>query len=62
MAEPELSVPSCQWLDRRMPDKQNLLREVAPREDQRKQNHAMANWRFTAADARATLKRLYTTL
>jgi hypothetical protein len=62
MAESELGVVSSQCLDRRIPDKQTLIEEVAAWEDDRNKNHAKADWQFTTADARVRLKRLYPTL
>ena len=62
MAESELGVVSSQCLDRRIPDKQTLIEEVAAWEDDRNKNHAKADWQFTTADARVKLKRLYPTL
>jgi hypothetical protein len=59
MAESELGVLSSQCLDRRIPDKDTLTREVAAWQDERNTNHTKANWRFTTADARIKLKRLY---
>ena len=59
LAESELSVLSCQCLDRRIPDKQTLIEEVAAWEDSRNQKHVKADWHFTTADARVKLKRLY---
>jgi hypothetical protein len=59
MAEIELSVVSGQCLDRRIPDKPTLEHEVAAWEDRRNDRHATVNWRFTTADARIKLKRLY---
>ncbi len=59
MAEAELSVLTTQCLDRRIPDRQTLIKEVAAWENSRNQKHATADWQFTAADARVKLKRLY---
>ena len=59
MAEAELSVLSRQCLDRRIPNKQALIEEVAAWEKNRNKNHTTADWQFTAADARIKLKRLY---
>jgi DDE superfamily endonuclease len=59
MAESELSVLSGQCLDRRIPDKQTLIEEVAAWECNRNKNHTKADWQFTTADARIKLKRLY---
>ena len=62
MAESELGVLSSQCLDRRIPDKQALIEEVAAWENGRNQHHAKAEWQFTTADARIKLKRLYPAL
>ena len=57
MAELQLSVLSRQCLDRRIPDRAMLEREVAAwlRDHQSKP----IEWRFTAKDARIKLKKLY---
>ena len=62
MAESELSVLSGQCLNRRIPDKQNLIEEVAAWVARRNKDHAKADWQFTTADARVKLKRLHPTL
>jgi len=62
MAESELSVLSSQCLDRRIPDQQILIDEVAAWQDSRNKNHTRADWQFTTADARLKLKRLYPSL
>jgi DDE superfamily endonuclease len=59
LAESELGVLSSQCLDRRIPDKQTLVEEVAAWEKDRNTNHATANWHFTTPNARIELKRLY---
>jgi len=59
MAESELGTLSSQCLDRRIPDKETLIGEVAAWEDSRNKNHTKADWQFTTADARVKLKRLY---
>ena len=59
MAEIELGVLSRQCLDRRMGDAEMLRREVGAWELDRNEHTAKVNWRFTAADARIKLKRLY---
>ena len=59
MAESELAVLSTQCLDQRIPDKPALTREVAAWEGKRNKKHTKADWRFTTADARVKLKRLY---
>ena len=62
MAESELSVLSGQCLDRRIPDKQTLIEEVAAWQDRRNKSHTKAEWQFTTATARVKLKRLYPSL
>ncbi len=50
------------WLnlaDRRIPDKQILVEEVAAWQQDRNANHAKANWHFTTPHARIKLKHLY---
>jgi hypothetical protein len=59
MAESELSVPSSQCLDRRIPDKDSRTNEAAAWKTERNKRHTKADWEFTAADARIKLKRLY---
>jgi hypothetical protein len=59
MAEIELSVLSRQCLDRRIPDKETLEQETTAWEQTRNAKAATVNWRFTTADARIKLKRLY---
>ena len=62
MAESELGVLSSQCLDRRIPDKQTLIEEIAAWEARRNRHHTKADWQFTTADARVKLKRLYPAL
>jgi len=59
MAESELGVLASQCLDRRISDKETLSREVAAWQSSRNKNQTKADWRFTTADARIKLKRLY---
>ena len=59
MAESELGVLASQCLDRRIPDKETLTREIAAWTDNRNKHHARADWQFTTTDARVKLKRLY---
>lgn len=59
MAEIELSVLSRQCLNRRMPDQPTLQHEISAWETQRNHAASTVNWRFTTADARIKLKRLY---
>ena len=62
MAESELAVLSTQCLDRRIPDKTILIREIAAWEKHRNNHHAKADWQFTSQDARIKLKHLYPSL
>jgi hypothetical protein len=59
MAEIELSILSRQCLNRRIPDMDTLKREVAAWQDNRNHEETWIDWRFTTADARVKLKRLY---
>jgi DDE superfamily endonuclease len=59
MAEIELAALSTQGLDERVEDKPALAREVAAWETPRNDQKVGADWRFTTADARIKLKRLY---
>lgn len=59
MAETELSVLARQCLDRRIPDQETLIREVAAWEEGRNRAVVKVNWHFTTTDARVKLKRLY---
>ena len=62
MAEIELSVLSRQCLDRRIGTQAELEREVAAWQAKRNGQAVGINWRFTTADARIKLKRLYPSL
>jgi hypothetical protein len=59
MAEIELSVLSGQCLERRTAAREELEREVAAWEEDRNERRIGVDWRFTAADARIKLRRLY---
>jgi transposase len=59
MAETELSVMTKQCLRRRIPDKPTLVAEVAAWEGSRNNARCRIDWRFTTANARIKLKRLY---
>ena len=59
MAEIELSVLRRQCLDRRLPDFAALQAEVAAWQARRNADHRSIDWRFTTADARIKLRRLY---
>jgi hypothetical protein len=59
MAEIELSVLAEQCLDRRLPDRATLTREVGAWEQERNARGSTIDWRFTTDEARIKLKRLY---
>jgi hypothetical protein len=59
MAEIELSVLRRQCLDRRVPDADALQAEVLAWQDRRNADSRPIEWRFTTADARIKLRRLY---
>lgn len=59
MAEIELGVLATQCLDRRIGDMGTLTREVAAWQARRNTAECKVDWRFTTADARIKLKRLY---
>lgn len=59
MAEIELSVFARQCLNRRIPDQDTLRHEVAALQAERNRSLSAVNWRFTTADARIKLKKLY---
>ena len=62
VAEIELSVLARQCLDRRIASAGELVREVAAWEDERNERAVEVRWRFTTADARIKLHRLYPSL
>jgi len=59
MAESELGALTTQCLDRRIPDKKTIIKEIAAWERERNRNQTKADWQFTTPDARVKLKRLY---
>jgi hypothetical protein len=59
MAEIELNVLNSQCLDRRIDDQEFLAAEVAAWVRQRNQDASTVHWRFTTADARIKLHKLY---
>lgn len=59
LAESELGVLSSQCLDRRIPDKPTLTREVDAWARRRNNRHAKADWHFSTETARVKLKHLY---
>ncbi len=62
IAEIELRVLIGQCLNRRLPDKQTLEREVGQWQEQRNSCQAKVDWQFSTDDARIKLKRLYPNL
>jgi hypothetical protein len=58
-ADSELGVLTSQCLDRRIPNKQLLIDEIAAWEHDRNANHTKADWQFTTKNARIKLKHLY---
>jgi len=59
IAEIELNVLNSQCLDRRIPNKETLIKEVVAWNLVRNQKAGSVNWHFTTQDARIKLKRLY---
>jgi hypothetical protein len=59
VAEIELSVLSRQCLNRRIESMEELRKEVTAWEDSRNEKQVEIRWRFTTADARVKLRRLY---
>jgi DDE superfamily endonuclease len=62
VAEIELSVLARQCLGRRIDNAEELQREVAAWEGERNERGVDVKWRFTTADARIKLHRLYPSL
>lgn len=62
VAECELSVLGKQCLDQRIADKATLVREVQAWQARRNAARGTIEWRFTTAEARIKLKRLYPVL
>jgi hypothetical protein len=59
IAECELSAFSRQYLAQRVPDAESLAKKAKTWEQERNQRQQGVNWRFTTANARIKLKRLY---
>jgi hypothetical protein len=59
VAEIELSVLARQCLDRRIASVEELFEQLEPWEVERNDRAVGVDWRFTTADARIKLKRLY---
>jgi len=62
MAEIELSVLSRQCLDRRIESAEEMEREIGVWQDDRNEREVGVQWRFTTADARIKLRKLYPTI
>jgi len=62
IAEIELNVLWAQCLKRRINDIGIVMKEAVAWQDDRNNRNAKVNWRFTTADARVKLSRLYPTL
>ncbi len=59
MAEIELSVLSRQCLDRRIESAEEMEQEVEAWQEDRNEREVGVQWRFTTADARIKLRKLY---
>jgi hypothetical protein len=62
MAEIELSILARQCLARRIAEREIVQREASAWEAERNERQMKVDWRFTTADARVKLKRLYPSL
>ena len=62
MAEIELSALSRQCLDRRIPDRETLQREIVAWENGRNNRQAKINWHFSTGNARTKLRHIYPAL
>ncbi|MDM8521794.1 transposase [Desulfococcaceae bacterium HSG8] len=59
IAETELSHLSRQCSDRRIPDKEFLIREIKAWNMERNEKHSVVNWQFNTEKAQVKLRRLY---
>jgi len=59
MVEIEIGVLRSQCLDRRIDDKDRLIREIDIWQKQRNADHAKINWMFTTEKAREKLRKAY---
>ena len=59
MAEIEIGAMVRQCLDRRIPDRDSMRREIDAWQQWRNRESVRVDWRFTTADARIKLKSLY---
>ena len=62
VAEIEFSTLSRQCLDRRIPDKDTIVREISAWNKMRNEENAFVDWQFTTENARTKLKKLYPNL
>ena len=62
MAEIELSVLHRQCLDRRIESAEEMARQVDAWQEDRNEREVGVQWRFTTADARVKLHKLYPTI
>jgi hypothetical protein len=62
LAESDLAFLPSQCLERRIPDKQAVIDEVAAWVRERNKAHAVAKWRFTTDNAPIKLKTSYPSL
>lgn len=62
IAEIELSHLSRQCLDRRIPDRKTLQKEVSAWAKKRNEEGNIADWQFTTEDARIKLRKLCPTV
>lgn len=59
MAESEFSVLSRQCLNRRIPDQENLIKEIKVWQEDRNKKTVITEWQFKVDDARIKLKNIY---
>lgn len=59
MVEAEIAVLSRQCLERRIPEREKLVREIGAWETARNAQKATVKWQFKTTDARIKLRRLY---
>jgi hypothetical protein len=62
MAEIELSVLSRQCLNRRIESREEMQQQVRAWKDERNEREVKVQWRFTTAEARIKLRKLYPSL
>ena len=62
MAETGINALPRQCLDRRIPDRETMIGEVAAWQERRNASAKPVNWRFRTEDARIKLKSLYTSI